>query len=45
MFQQSLNILEDLRSRGTLDPANAGWAKTIAAEIAKCDAALKNNLR
>jgi serine/threonine protein kinase/tetratricopeptide (TPR) repeat protein len=40
MFQQNLNVLEDLRTRGKLDPASAGWAKTIAGEIAKCDTAL-----
>jgi tetratricopeptide (TPR) repeat protein len=42
MFQQSLNVLEDLRSRGTLDASSEAWAKNIAGEIAKCDAALRN---
>jgi tetratricopeptide (TPR) repeat protein len=41
MFQEALNVLEDVRSRGALDPASAEWATTIAAEIAKCDAALE----
>jgi eukaryotic-like serine/threonine-protein kinase len=40
MFQECLNVLEDLRSRGALDPDSAEWAKEIAEEIAKCDAAL-----
>lgn len=40
MFQQTLNILDDLRSRrGTLG-SNEKWAKQIAGEIAKCDTAL-----
>ena len=40
MFQETLNVLEDLRSRGALHPDSAKWATTIAGEIAKCDAAL-----
>ena len=40
MFQQSLNVLDDLRSRGTLPATDEQWAKGIAEEIAKCDAAL-----
>jgi hypothetical protein len=40
MFRQSLKILDDLRSRGMLDANGALWAKDIANEIAKCDAAL-----
>ena len=40
MFQQALNVLDELRSlRGTLG-SNEKWAKEIAGEIAKCDAAL-----
>jgi len=40
MFRQTLNILDDLRSRrGTLG-SNEQWAKEIAGEIAKCDTAL-----
>ena len=40
MFQQALNILDDLRRlRGTLG-SNEKWAKQIAGEIAKCDAPL-----
>ena len=40
MFRQTLNILDDLRTLGTLG-SNEQWAKEIAGEIAKCDAALK----
>lgn len=40
MFQQAANVLEDLRSRGTLDQHNEGYAKEIAGEIAKGEAAL-----
>ena len=39
MFQQTQNILDDLRSQGSLG-ANEQWAREIAGEIAKCDAAL-----
>jgi tetratricopeptide (TPR) repeat protein len=42
MFQQSLNVLEDLRSRGTMDANSEAWARNIAGEIAKCDVALGN---
>jgi serine/threonine protein kinase len=40
MYQQSLNVLDDLRSRGTLPATDEQWAKGIAEEIAKCDTAL-----
>ncbi len=40
MFRQALNVLEDLRRRGTLDANNDEWAKGIAGEIAKCETAL-----
>ncbi len=40
MFRQTQNILDDLRSRGTLAANDEEWAKTIAGEIAKCDTAL-----
>jgi non-specific serine/threonine protein kinase/serine/threonine-protein kinase len=40
MLQQSLNVLEGLRSRGALNPANEEWAKGLAGEIAKFDKAL-----
>jgi len=40
MFQQSLNILDDLRRRGTLSATNEQWSKSIASELAKCDADL-----
>ena len=40
MFQQSLNILDDLRRQGPLG-GNEQWAKEIAGEIAKCDTALR----
>ncbi len=39
-FQKSADILEDLRHGGALDPSDGDWAKAIAGEIAKCDAAL-----
>ena len=39
-FRQTLNILDDVRgSQGDLG-SNEDWAKEIAGEIAKCDAAL-----
>lgn len=41
MFQQSVDILEDFRRRGLLNPADTKWAGNIAGEIAKCDEALK----
>ena len=40
MFQQAVDVLDDLRRRGTLDAASDEWAKLIAGEIAKCEAAL-----
>jgi tetratricopeptide (TPR) repeat protein len=40
MFQQSLNVLEDLRSRGTMEANSEDWARDIASEMAKCDTAL-----
>ena len=40
MFQQSLNVLGDLRKRGILDAASEEWAQMIAGEIAKCDTVL-----
>jgi tetratricopeptide (TPR) repeat protein len=40
MFQQGLNVLDDLRSRGILPATDEQWAKGIAEEIAKCDTAL-----
>jgi hypothetical protein len=40
MFQQSLGICEDMRSRGILSAADARQADKVANEIAKCDAAL-----
>lgn len=40
MFRQALNVLEDLRRRGTLDPNNEVYAKNIAGEVAKCETAL-----
>jgi hypothetical protein len=41
MFRQSLEVLDDLRGRGTLDASDEKWAKEIAGEIAECDTALK----
>jgi eukaryotic-like serine/threonine-protein kinase len=40
MFRQSLNVLEDLRTRGNMDANSEAWATNIAGEIAKCDTAL-----
>jgi predicted Zn-dependent protease len=40
MFQESLNVLEDLRSRGAIDANSEGWVRNIADEIAKCEAVL-----
>ena len=40
MYQQSLNVLDDLRSRGIWDAATEDWAKNIAGQIAECDTAL-----
>ena len=40
MFRKALSILGDARNQGILSAANEQWAKEIAAEIAKCDAAL-----
>ncbi len=40
MFQQTLKIQDDLRKRQGDLGANEQWATEIAAEIAKCDAAL-----
>ncbi|MGI9114875.1 MAG: hypothetical protein ACR2FX_07540 [Chthoniobacterales bacterium] len=40
MFRQTLKILDDARIRGTLG-GNEQWAKEIAGEMAKCDAALR----
>jgi hypothetical protein len=41
LFQQSLGIWTEMRDRGTLSKADAHKPDEIAAEIAKCDAALK----
>jgi serine/threonine protein kinase/tetratricopeptide (TPR) repeat protein len=40
-YGKSLEIWQDMKSKGTLNPADASKADEIAAEIAKCDAALK----
>jgi len=40
MFQQGLNVLDDLRSRGILNAHDEVWANGIAAEVARCDTAL-----
>jgi len=39
MFQQTQNILDDLRGDGSLG-SNEQWAREVAGEIAKCDAVL-----
>jgi hypothetical protein len=41
MFQQSLGICEDMRSRGILAPPDTPQIDKVAGEIAKCDAALR----
>jgi non-specific serine/threonine protein kinase/serine/threonine-protein kinase len=41
MFRESMTIFDDLRSRGGLEPTDEVEAKSVAGEIAKCDAALK----
>ena len=40
MFHQALTVLEDLRARGILDASDEQWARSIAGEMAKCDAAV-----
>ncbi len=40
MYRESLNVLDDLRSRGILNAADEVWAKDIAGQLAKCDTAL-----
>jgi tetratricopeptide (TPR) repeat protein len=42
MFQQAVEVLNDLRARGILGEADEQWAKSIAGEMAKCDQALGN---
>ncbi|HEY7443533.1 MAG TPA: serine/threonine-protein kinase [Vicinamibacterales bacterium] len=39
-FQQSLDVLVDLRARGALTPGQSGELDQITAELAKCDDAL-----
>jgi hypothetical protein len=41
VFQRGLSIWEDMRSRGILIPSDASKPEKVAAEIAKCDAALQ----
>ena len=40
MFRQSIAVLDDMRSRGTMSAGSETWAKGIAGEIAKCDTTL-----
>jgi hypothetical protein len=40
MFQRCVNVLDDSRSHGKLGANDEEWARKMAAEIAKCDAAL-----
>jgi hypothetical protein len=40
MFQQALEVLNDLRARGLLAAADEQWRKSVLGEVAKCDAAL-----
>ena len=42
-YQKSLDILLDMRSRGTLASSESGEPEKVAAEIARLDAALKEN--
>lgn len=44
MFQESLNVLEDLHRRGALNAKDTEWAGQIAGEIAECDKALRLTL-
>jgi tetratricopeptide (TPR) repeat protein len=39
-YQKSLNIYQDMKSRGTLSGTDAAKPDEVASEIAKCDAAL-----
>jgi serine/threonine protein kinase len=41
LYERSLNIYQDLKSKGTLSAADDSKPDEIAREIAKCDAALK----
>ena len=40
MFQQAVDVLDDLRARGILGEADEQWRKSLMGEVAKCDAAL-----
>ena len=40
MFRQSMEVFDDIRSRGSLDPNDGLTAKSVAEEIAKCETAL-----
>jgi eukaryotic-like serine/threonine-protein kinase len=40
-YQKSFDLYQDMKTRGTLSPADATKPDEIAREIAKCDAALK----
>lgn len=40
MFRESINLFDDVRSHGGLNVPDAREAKSVADEIAKCDAAL-----
>jgi hypothetical protein len=41
-YQKSLDIYQDMKSRGTLSGADTSKPDEIAKEIAKCDAALNS---
>jgi tetratricopeptide (TPR) repeat protein len=43
MFQRSLTIYEDMRSRGILSVPNARHLDKVAGEISRCDAALRKS--
>src|SRR6185369_15040965 len=39
-YQKALNVYQDMKSKGTLSPADAGKPDELAKEIAKCDAVI-----
>ena len=40
MLRQSMDVFDDIRTRGSLDPGDVVTARSVAEEIAKCEAAL-----
>jgi tetratricopeptide (TPR) repeat protein len=43
MFRESMNIFDDIRTRGGLEPTDAVEAKSVAGEIAQCDTELSSS--